>query len=421
MTTTQSNKPSSAQTSTPSSPQASTQASTQTSTQILISGGGLGGLAAALALAERGFDVQVLEKASEFTEIGYGIQLGPNATRILKRFGLWDNVAATAVFPEAMVFLDAIDTQEWARINFNDAFTARFKHPYIVVHRRDLLAAWLTACQRHPKIALHTGKGVKTIAEQGNQVQVECDDGSTFTGRCLIGADGLVSPTRDYVVGDGAPRVTGFIAYRGVIPIGQVIDRSYDKSVIGWFGPNMHLVQYALRAGGVLNNVAVFGSPAFARGDSNFGSPQEMEALFATAHPKVQRMLVHIDRDRNWMMRDREPVKSWARGNVVLLGDAAHPTLQYLAQGACMAFEDAVVLADYLAQTPDHPDRAFLSYQQERYLRTARIQLTARAFGTVLHAGGVARELRNSIYRGRAPDSFFHEIDWIYRGIPQTM
>ena len=413
MTTKQSNKLSSAQASTPSS--------TQSSTQILISGGGLGGLAAALALAERGFEVQVLEKASEFTEIGYGIQLGPNATRILKRFGLWDSVAPSAVFPEAMVFLDAIDTQEWARINFNDAFAARFTHPYIVIHRRDLLAAWLSACQAHPKIALHTGKAVKAIAEQNKQVRVECDDGSTFTGRCLIGADGLVSPTRDYVVGDGAPRVIGFIAYRGVIPMDQVIDHSYDKSVIGWFGHNMHLVQYALRAGGVLNNVAVFGSPAFARGDSNFGSPQEMDAMFSAAHPKVQRMLTHIDRDRQWMMRDREPISNWSRGNVVLLGDAAHPTLQYLAQGACMAFEDAVVLADYLAQTPDQPDRAFLSYQQERYLRTARIQLTARAFGSVLHAGGVARELRNSIYRGRAPDSFFHEIDWIYRGIPQTM
>jgi len=131
-------------------------------------------------------------------------------------------------------------------------------------------------------------------------------------------------------------------------------------------------------------------------------------------------MLQYISRDRNWMMRDREPIKNWTKGNVTLLGDAAHPTLQYLAQGACMAFEDAVVLAERLAASPDDPNRAFLSYQEARYLRTARIQLTARAFGQVLHAGGVARELRNSLYRGRAPDSFFHEIDWIYRGIPET-
>ena len=391
-----------------------------TNTQILISGGGLGGLSTALALAERGFEVTVLEKAAEFTEIGYGIQLGPNATAILKRFGLWETVAPTAVFPEAMVFLDAIDTQEWARVNFNHAFAERFRHPYIVIHRRDLLGAWLAACEAHPRIALKTSQGVQTITDHVTHVTVACEDGARHSARCLIGADGLLSPTREYVVGDGEPRVTGFLAYRGVIPMDQAIDRAYDKSVIGWFGPNMHLVQYGLRAGGVLNNVAVFGSPSFARGDAEFGSPQELDAMFEPAHPRVKAMLAHISRDRNWMMRDRDPVKNWTRGNVVLLGDAAHPTLQYLAQGACMAFEDAVVLAERLAQTPDAPNRAFLSYQEARYLRTARIQLTARAFGAVLHAGGVARELRNSIYRGRAPDSFFHEIDWIYRGIPET-
>jgi salicylate hydroxylase len=387
---------------------------------ILVAGGGLGGLSAALALAERGFEVTVLEKAAEFTEIGYGIQMGPNATRILKKFGLWDAVAPAAVFPEAMVFLDAVDTKEWARVNFNDAFAARFRHPYIVIHRRDLLGAWVAACAKHPRIALQTSKGLHSIDDRGDHVEVACEDGSRHRGHCLIGADGLLSPTRQYVVGDGEPRVTGFLAYRGVIPIDKVFDHTYDKSVIGWFGPNMHLVQYALRAGGVLNNVAVFGSPSFARGEAQFGSPQEMDAMFEPADAKVRNMLAYISRDRNWMMRDRDPVKNWTRGRVTLLGDAAHPTLQYLAQGACMAFEDAVVLADRLAKSPDDPNAAFLAYQEARYLRTARTQLTARAFGQVLHAAGVARELRNDIYRGRAPDSFFHEIDWIYRGIAET-
>lgn len=388
--------------------------------QILISGGGLGGLSAALALAERGFEVTVMEKAAEFTEIGYGIQMGPNATRILKRFGLWDSVAPTAVFPESMVFLDAIDMGEWARVDLNDAFHDRFRHPYIVIHRRDLLGAWLAACEKHPRIALHTSKGLATITDHGDRVEATAEDGTRFSARCLIGADGLLSPTRDHVAGPSAPRVTGFLAYRGVIPIEKVFDHAYDRSVIGWFGHDIHLVQYALRAGDVLNNVAVFGSPAFARGEKTFGTPDELFACFGQAHPKVRAMLEYISLDRHWMMRDREPIKEWTRGNVALLGDAAHPTLQYLAQGACMAFEDAVVLADRLAANPDDPPAAFRAYRDARYLRCARIVLTARAFGQVLHAGGVARELRNEMYRGRAPDSFFHEVDWIYRGIPEA-
>ena len=391
-----------------------------TTSRIVISGGGLGGLSCAIALAERGFEVTVLEASHEFAEIGYGIQMGPNATRILKRYGIWDRVASTVVFPEAMVLLDAIDTLPWARIDFNDTFNARYRHPYAVVHRRDLLGAWLDVCEKHPKISLHSSRKLARIKDKTTHVEVECEDGSTFSGRCLIGADGLLSPTRDYVVGDGPPRVTGFLAYRGVIPMADLSDRAYERCVIGWFGHNIHLVQYGLRAGDVLNNVAVFASPAFARGEQDFGTPEELAQMFEQAHPSVRAMLKHINHERNWMMRDRDPIKNWTRGNVTLLGDAAHPTLQYLAQGACMAFEDSVVLAERLSRTPDDPNRAFLAYQDARYLRAGRIVLTSRAFSGAVHVGGVARELRNQLYRGRSPESFFHEVDWIYRGIPET-
>jgi len=391
-----------------------------TISRIVVSGGGLGGLSCAIALAERGFEVTVLEKASEFTEIGYGIQMGPNATRILKRYGIWDRVASTVVFPESMVLLDAIDMLPWARIDFNDAFNARYQHRYVVVHRRDLLGAWLDVCEKHSKISLHTSKALARINDKTSHVEVECEDGSTFSGRCLIGADGLLSPTRDHVVGDGPPRVTGFLAYRGVIPMADLSERAYERCVIGWFGHNIHLVQYGLRAGDVLNNVAVFASPAFARGEQDFGTPEELLQMFEQAHPRVRAMLKHINHDRKWMMRDRDPIRNWTKGNVTLLGDAAHPALQYLAQGACMAFEDSVVLAERLSRTPDDPNRAFLAYQDARYLRAGRIVLTARAFSGALHVGGVARELRNQLYRGRSPESFFREVDWIYRGIPET-
>ena len=197
-------------------------------------------------------------------------------------------------------------------------------------------------------------------------------------------------------------------------------DDLWQNNVVLWAGPKTHLVHYPLRRGELYNLVAVFHSDRYEEGWDVFGDSEELRRKFADERPEVKRLLDKIDVWKMWVLCDREPVKNWTRGNVTLLGDAAHPTLQYLAQGACMAFEDAVVLAQRLATTPDDPNRAFLAYQEARYLRTARIQLTARAFGGVLHAGGVARELRNSIYRGRAPDSFFHEIDWIYRGIAET-
>jgi salicylate hydroxylase len=384
--------------------------------EILIAGGGIGGLSAALALANTGRRVRVLEKAAEFGEIGYGIQMGPNVHPMLARLGVVDSLMPHAVFPDALAMGDAITGEEITRISLGAAFRARFKHPYFVIHRRDLHGGILEACRKREEITLEASKGLAKLRQEGSRVLVTCEDGLEYEGAALIGADGLWSPTRGQVVGDGAPRLTGHIVYRGVVPTEEIIDRRYLDSMIIYVGHNLHLVQYRLRGGAVMNNVATIESFRFKRGEPNFGAPDELEEMFAPCAPRVRDMLRYISRERNWVLHDRDPVTNWTRGHVTLLGDAAHPTLQYLAQGACMAIEDAVVLAAEVARHGEDYNAAFLAYQRQRMNRTARVVLSARFFGAVCHAGGGARLLRNELLSQRSADDPW-EADWLYRGI----
>jgi salicylate hydroxylase len=210
--------------------------------------------------------------------------------------------------------------------------------------------------------------------------------------------------------------MAGHFVYRGVVPVDNIIDRSHQDSMIIYVGPNLHLVQYRLRGGTVMNNVATIASYRHARGEQDGGGPDELEEMFARCDPRVRQMLQYVGRERNWVLHDRPPVSGWTKGNVTLLGDAAHPMLQYLAQGACMAIEDAVVLAAQVAAHGTDYNRAFTAYQQARFYRTARVQITARVFGDIIHADGGARELRNHLCAQRDPD-FPAEVDWLYRGI----
>jgi 3-hydroxybenzoate 6-monooxygenase len=383
---------------------------------ILIAGGGIGGLATALALAVKGRRVRVLEKAPEFGEIGYGIQMGPNVSRMLDRLGLLQALEPHSVFPDALILVDAVDNREITRIALGRTFLERYRYRYFVIHRRDLHGEILAACKRREEIALEASRGVTGFEERNGSVIVRCENGAEYEGAALIGADGLWSPTRATIVGDGAPRAAGHVTYRGVVPTEQIIDRSHLDSMTIWVGPDLHLVQYRLRGGAVMNNVATVASRRFRRGEKEFGGWDELEEVFSRADPRVRDMLRYFSRDRNWVLHDREPVTNWTRGPVTLLGDAAHPTLQYLAQGANMAIEDGVVLAEKIAAADGDYGRAFLAYQRERMNRTARVTLSSRFFGDYIHADGGARELRNELARRRDPDKPW-EVDWLYRGI----
>jgi salicylate hydroxylase len=384
---------------------------------ILVAGGGIGGLAAAYALARKGFPVRVLEQAPEFREVGAGIQLGPNVFRAFEKLGVKDAILADAHIPPAMEMRCALTGQSVTRIPLDvPAFKAKFRQPYAVIHRHDIHGVFIRACREHNLVTLENNRTVEGFEEDGDGVAVTLASGERIKGRALIGCDGMWSKVRDKIVGDGKPNVSGHIAYRAVLKRDEVPEDLWSPDVILWAGPRTHLVHYPLRRAEIYNLVAVFHSKRYVEGWNEEADPEELWAHFKGQRPEVLRMLERIETWRMWVLCDREPVKDWAKGHAVLLGDAAHPMLQYLAQGACMAVEDAVVLADSAMAMPDDLPGAFRAYVQQRYLRTARVQIMARVYGDFYHARGPAAELRNQLLGPRTPEQAYDGIDWLYGG-----
>ncbi len=384
--------------------------------RIIIVGGGIGGLACALALAQRGIASIVLERSAEFKEVGAGIQLGANVFKMFERLGLADEIAASAWFPDKLVMMDALSGEPVVTSTLGETYRARFGFSYGVIHRADLHQTLLSACHQYG-VELLTHADVAHIAQTASQVEVVCSDGRRVAGRVLVGADGLWSKVRQLVLGDGPPRVSGHIAYRGVLPRSAVPAHLWSPSVVLWAGPKTHLVHYPLRSGKLFNLVAVFHSDQYSEGWDAAADSAELHAKFAQAQPVVRELLSRIDTWKMWVLCDREPITNWSHGLITLLGDAAHPMLQYLAAGAGMAIEDAWVLARCLAQTPDNPAQALLDYQNQRYLRTGRVQYAARFFGELYHASGVARELRKQLLGGSRAAGADNPMAWLYDGI----
>jgi 3-hydroxybenzoate 6-monooxygenase len=381
---------------------------------MLILGGGIGGLAAAIALAKIDVPTIVIEQAEEFREIGAGIQLGPNGFRALKTLGLEGEAMKLGVFTDELVFMDSMTGKRVTTIPTREAFHQRFGFPYTTIHRSDLHSTLLNAAQKDDLVELVTGAKIDEIIE-GPTVTIAATDGRRFQGSALVGADGLWSRTRQLVVGDGPPVISGHIAYRAVLPTSSVPKEYRQNAMILWGGAKHHLVQYPLRGGDLFNLVAVFHSDKYVEGWDTTGDAAELHRRFANACEPVQALLSKIDAWRMWVLCDREPVKNWSKHNITLLGDAAHPMLQYLAQGACMAMEDAVVLARVVAQSRDDLSAAFQHYQQQRYLRTGRCQVMARVHGEFYHAEGVKAELRTNMLSGRTTEQSYAGLDWLYQ------
>lgn len=381
---------------------------------VVIVGGGIGGLAAALALARRGIGSHVVEQASEFREIGAGIQLGPNVFFMFDALGLTAPVSELAVFPDNLIMMDSITGEEVTRIPLGEAFRAKFKRPYALIHRADLHRVLLEACRNDSAIRLDAAQKVVSVAQTDAGIVATTESGSHCRGAALIGADGLWSTIRQIVVGDGRPRPAGHITYRAVLPAAEMPEKFRWRDMVLWAGEKVHLVHYPLRTGELFNLVAVFHSSRYEEGWDSYGDPGELNERFAGTCAPVRELLNKIESWRMWVLCDRPPVKQWSRGRITLLGDAAHPMLQYLAQGAGMAVEDAVCLAEcVVAAGGDYP-AAFCAYQKARYLRTGRVQIMARVYGEFYHAAGVARELRNLMLGARTPEQAMAGMEWLY-------
>ena len=379
---------------------------------ILIVGGGIGGLTTALALSRRNCRVHVVEKSAEFGEIGAGLQLAPNAMHVLDDVGLLPEIRKHAVHPSRLVWMDAVRGTRITALDLGDAFQARYGHPYIVMHRSDLLDCLLAACRASPLITLEANRPVAAIEDLGDAARVRFADGSRCDAGLLIGADGLWSTVRK-LFSDDAPISDGYVAYRGTIDMDQMSQHAGLDNVVMWIGPDMHFVQYPIRRGELYNQVAVFRSKRYRPGTDDWGTVDELDAHYAQTCDYVQTCIKLMWRDKRWPMHDRAPILTWTRNRIGLLGDAAHPMFQYIAQGACQAIEDALCLAKRVAALPSDPAAALQAYERDRTLRTARVQLTARAMGAYFHLDGVAAIVRNDLMERRATDDY-GMLDWLF-------
>jgi 3-hydroxybenzoate 6-monooxygenase len=384
---------------------------------ILIAGGGIGGLAAALGLAQKGYKSLVLERAPELGEIGAGIQLGPNAFHAFDYLGIGDEARKMAVYIDMLRLMDAMTGEDIATIPLDEPFRTRFKNPYAVIHRGDLHGVFLRACRESPHVTLRTAAEVVSYDQSGDQVHAVLKSGEKVSGAALVGADGLHSRVRAKLVGDGAPRVTGHTTYRSVIPTDEMPEDLRWNAATLWAGPKCHIVHYPLSGWKVFNLVVTYHNNAPEPVAGKPVSAEEVMRGFQHVAPIARKVIEHGRDWKLWVLCDRDPILNWTDGRVTLLGDAAHPTLQYMAQGACMAMEDGVCLSHEVAAHQGDLRTAFEAYRKKRVHRTARIQIQSRMIGDhIYHPDSGHAALRNAMMRAMTTEDYYDRFQWLYGG-----
>jgi 2-polyprenyl-6-methoxyphenol hydroxylase-like FAD-dependent oxidoreductase len=383
---------------------------------VLIAGGGIGGLATAMGLAQKGIRSILLEKASSLGEIGAGIQLGPNAFHAFDYLGVGAAARGMAVYIDQLRLMDALTAEEITHVDLGEAFRARFRNPYAVVHRGDLHGVFLRACQNSELIELCVSSEVVGYEQDGSSVTAKIANGDRVSGSLLIGADGLWSNIRKQVTADGPPRVSGHTTYRSVIPTEQMPEDLRWNAATLWAGPKCHIVHYPLSGWKVFNLVVTYHNDAPEPVAGMPVSEEEVMRGFGHVHERAQNIIRHGKDWKLWVLCDRDPAERWIDGRVVLLGDAAHPMLQYFAQGACQAMEDAVYLSHMLGNHDDHAT-ALEAYRAQRFPRTARVQLMSRAIGEhIYHPAGEHARLRNAIMSAKSQEEWYGDLAWLYGG-----
>ena len=385
------------------------------SKRILIAGGGIGGLATATGLAEKGFESLVLEKAPKFGEIGAGIQLGPNAFHAFDYLGVGDTARRMAVYIDSLRLMDALSGNEITRIPLDGEFRRRFRNPYAVVHRGDLHGVFLQACIDSDLVELRTDSTVKSYKQDDWGVTVTLENNDQIDGAALIGADGLWSNIRNQLIGDGEPRVSGHTTYRSVIPTEKMPENLRWNAATLWAGPRCHIVHYPLSDWKAFNLVVTYHNNAPEPVVGKPVSHDEVRKGFEHVNPVARQIIERGQNWKLWVLCDREPTSSWVDGRVALLGDAAHPMLQYFAQGACMALEDAVCLADEMERQDGDFVKALPNYCDRRSLRTAKVQLMSRLIGEhIYHPSNAHARLRDKIIGAKSESDWCDTISWLY-------
>jgi 3-hydroxybenzoate 6-monooxygenase len=384
---------------------------------VIIAGGGIGGLAAALALARKGFRSMVLEQAAQFGEIGAGIQIAPNAWHALDALGVGQLVKKEAVFIERLLMMDGVSGEQVIDIPLDERFAKRFGNPYAVTHRADIHGSLLDGCKALPgMIELRTNARVAGFEiESDNEVKVHTQNGS-LRGPALVGADGGRSVIRDVIVGDPLPATTLHKCYRAVLNIDDVPQELRFPAATLWAAHDTHIVHYPLRGWKLFNLVATTIGKPIAEGHAEKAAPEEVLPQFSHYCDKPLRLMRTPSQFTRWMLRYRDPVDNWIRGPVALLGDAAHFMLQYMAQGAAMAMEDAVCLGACADAAEGDFAAAFRHYQEQRIVRASRVHISANSLiGMIFHVpDGLQRKIRNDIYRGRTPERYYDALEWIF-------
>ncbi len=390
---------------------------------VIIAGAGIAGLASALVLARQGHGVVLLDQAERLEEIGAGIQISPNASRILIGLGLRERLAPHVVVPQELSVANARSGRVLVHAPLGAAAEQRYGAPYWIIHRGDLQAALLDAVNANPDIVVRLGTRVDDFATHGNGVTVAAHAGKGTIeerGFALIGADGLWSRLRSRLGHREPPRFAGQAAWRALVPAGSVGREFSLPRVNLWLGRGGHVVHYPVKAGRLINVVAIV--PDDWR-ETGWSAPGEGAELLARFRPRAWRgppreILGAARQWSKWALYDLPPLRHWGDGPVTLVGDAGHPMLPYLAQGAAMAIEDAATLGRCMAQAPDDPAAAMRRYERERRARTARTQRAARRNGTVYHMTGVAGLLRSLALATLGGERLISRYDWLYGYVP---
>ena len=378
-------------------------------------------MAAALACARADWRVRLMERAPAFSEVGAGIQIGPNVTRILHGWGLQSALDMVAAFPQRLQVRDALSARELGMLALGSAMQQRYGTPYAAVHRADLHALLHAAVVQHRVTTLQLNQDLQHFAQTREAVTVRSAAAEEFTGDLLIGADGLWSPVRQWLLGDGPPRLTGHLAYRALVRQKDLPANLRSQQITVWLGPRLHVVQYPVRGGDWLNLVAIVSSqlsgqsPHLDHWDHSANAADLRTGLAGVCTP-LQDLVQAIPAWRLWVLCDRPPMQGaheHAQGRVALLGDAAHPMRPYLAQGAGMAIEDAAALSSALSRTSDVP-AALSDYARQRWQRNARVQARSQRNGKIFHATGLLRWGRN--HAMRLGGERLMDLPWLYGG-----